>query len=478
MFGRLKIALRWLGVRLLVAVALWAVVYTAANYYLTRERDQAMAWFTANGIPTYPEQFTKPEVAVTDDAGPYWRAAGELAPVFDPCEELCSSIPGANSVDVTLKDGQLIIYISGEDKDVERPLTADELTVLKKSLAAHEAVFDLLHQAAAKPKYDSPINYSQGIVTLFPPLGPAMKLARLLALAADVAVYEGRIDQAIDYWRSLRALERWTADEPTLVASLVTVSIDGLLCESIQRNLHSKPFSDNELKRVAAILEPCRGYREQFRLAIRAELPTLNVFVRDMLAGRFDMSAFNVADLPPVAKAAGLFRLTLLADQTVSLQYYRRLHEQSKTDFQPDQLPTVNRDALPWYASTTRMLTPAINNAAKAMCRIEATHRVTTWGVALRLHWLASLPNIMFDMKPMPTRSYPECLAGIEPEFAKGLGQPTDPFTGAPLIYHRQGSGFIVYSVGPNLKDDGGRNDQNNTEIKGVLDDIAVEFKD
>ena len=121
-----------------------------------------------------------------------------------------------------------------------------------------------------------------------------------------------------------------------------------------------------------------------------------------------------------------------------------------------------SRDSAPWYAWTTVLLTPAINSAAAVLCGKEAERRVTAWGVALRRHKLA-------------TGSYPEHLADLKPEFAQGLGQPLDPFTGAPLVYRREGSGFIVYSVSRNLKDDAGRDDR---KSKGAADDIAVEFKD
>jgi hypothetical protein len=32
-----------------------------------------------------------------------------------------------------------------------------------------------------------------------------------------------------------------------------------------------------------------------------------------------------------------------------------------------------------------------------------------------------------------------------------------DPFTGRALVYRRQGKGFILYSLGPDAKDDSGR---------------------
>lgn len=53
------------------------------------------------------------------------------------------------------------------------------------------------------------------------------------------------------------------------------------------------------------------------------------------------------------------------------------------------------------------------------------------------------------------TGEYPEDLKTLVPGLLTAV--PVDPFTGKPLVYRREGKGFIVYSVGSNLKDDGGR---------------------
>ena len=49
---------------------------------------------------------------------------------------------------------------------------------------------------------------------------------------------------------------------------------------------------------------------------------------------------------------------------------------------------------------------------------------------------------------------YPESLAELE-EFV-GRELPADPFSGGPLVYRREGAGFLLYSLGANLEDDGG----------------------
>jgi len=58
----------------------------------------------------------------------------------------------------------------------------------------------------------------------------------------------------------------------------------------------------------------------------------------------------------------------------------------------------------------------------------------------------------------LATGSYPEKLDGLTPRFIDRL--PPDPVNGEPLKYRRDAPDrFILYSVGANLKDDGGRVD-------------------
>ena len=50
---------------------------------------------------------------------------------------------------------------------------------------------------------------------------------------------------------------------------------------------------------------------------------------------------------------------------------------------------------------------------------------------------------------------YPDNISDLVPDFLPA--EPLDPFTGQSLVYKAKGDGFIVYSLGSNKKDDGGR---------------------
>jgi hypothetical protein len=50
---------------------------------------------------------------------------------------------------------------------------------------------------------------------------------------------------------------------------------------------------------------------------------------------------------------------------------------------------------------------------------------------------------------------YPASLSELVPNYLDAT--PLDPFDGQPLRYHSQGAGYVLYSIGPDLKDDGGK---------------------
>jgi hypothetical protein len=50
---------------------------------------------------------------------------------------------------------------------------------------------------------------------------------------------------------------------------------------------------------------------------------------------------------------------------------------------------------------------------------------------------------------------YPGALAELAPDFLPAV--PVDPFDGQPLRYRKQDAGYVLYSIGPDLKDNGGK---------------------
>ncbi len=92
-----------------------------------------------------------------------------------------------------------------------------------------------------------------------------------------------------------------------------------------------------------------------------------------------------------------------------------------------------NAIALLWLSNITRV------------CRQEVVSRACLGAAKI------GMANILYHRKH---DEYASELSRLAPEFLRSL--PLDLFTGRDYIYRRKGEGFIVYSVGGNLTDDGG----------------------
>ena len=96
---------------------------------------------------------------------------------------------------------------------------------------------------------------------------------------------------------------------------------------------------------------------------------------------------------------------------------------------------------VPLYGIITRNLLPALSSSIARQAQSESQLRTCKLGLAIKVY----KANKGF---------YPETLHDLTPDILTEL--PPDPFTGKDFLYNRDGDGFIVYSIGKNLKDDNG----------------------
>jgi hypothetical protein len=94
-----------------------------------------------------------------------------------------------------------------------------------------------------------------------------------------------------------------------------------------------------------------------------------------------------------------------------------------------------------FYIMST-MLLPGLGQAIRREAAAQANIRLATTALAVERFRLNQ-------------RRLPEDLKELTPRFLDAV--PTDPFDGAPLRYRRLDRGYVIYSVGEDGRDDGGR---------------------
>ena len=112
----------------------------------------------------------------------------------------------------------------------------------------------------------------------------------------------------------------------------------------------------------------------------------------------------------------------------------------NEAEMNPDTL----RDALRFYFITDDGTDtfPALEQAHEAGTRGETKADLSQVGIALSRY-------------QKQNGNFPDSLDPLAPDYLPAL--PADPYTGKPFVYRIDDEGALIYSLGKNLKDDGGK---------------------
>jgi hypothetical protein len=406
-------------------------------------------------IPTWV--FNNPEAAfdvhqylasrrVTDNGAPLYLAGLTLIG-----EEMGSSQGKSLSVEVgRLADLDKLSAGTVPDIQIERVLTAAAPAIQQ------------IDAAQAKPGtvFETTFN----VDTLLPHVQASRTLARLsilqLAYARtkhDFALAESAIRRGLRMSRDLQP-------RGFAVCQLVSIAIDGLILQGIQRLTITDPQLTVQQcdQLLSALAEHEQRRMDQYREALQTEYLSTCCSIADLQSGRIKFSemldALGAGDSKPPAteptfgypvEIAACHRVFKMALDESHIPY-PQWKQASAFRAEIDRLLKVAREAnasgQPTSAAKLVLITaPAVNALRDAAARNYTALAGTQSLIALRRYELAH--------KSLP--------ATLESAFAETTHKnvPTDFYSAKPLQYAMVDGKPIIYSVGQDLKDDGGRAD-------------------
>lgn len=311
-----------------------------------------------------------------------------------------------------------------------QPLTLAERAVLEKVVEKNREALALLHQAAGLPGCDFGVDYSKGSMAELPHISGMIRAAKLLEIEA---VLSAGPEAAASARASLRLAEA-VADEPILVSQLVRA-----VCGEMARESWQQAFrGDVAPEALRALLDSLSAerYREGYEKSILFELyagAKLVLEGADLSALGPEAAGIRRPDDPLTAEDLAYYAETMAEFSSLAGQPYYESRDRIA------RLRAERVDGAPWYAEITRLVIPAFDRAAMRQAQAEAGVGTGRLAAALRLY-------------RDRTGSYPESLESLR-DIAD---LPVDPFTGKPFLYRREGSGFVVWSVGSDGLDSGG----------------------
>jgi len=327
--------------------------------------------------------------------------------------------------------------------------------------------------ALQRPRCLFPVNIKDGYAALLPYLAEMKREAQTFRLNGMLALDRGDVDGAIAALEDVRRTGQALARSPFLIDQLVRVSCLSIAVDDAQRLLSRLALTENQLARLETLLKKSQA-QEGLPLALLSERAAMvSVFdAPTRTLQQFDSQPS--ADEPLIGRAYragdGFLAVTGLADRDRRL--ILETMEQGIALSDEDSPAALEQFENVYIKATERaqqfpqrilsaMMLPSLQRVGTRFAAFEARRRAALAAVAVEHHRLGHQGRL------------PENLAALVPEFLPQA--PIDPFDGQALRYHTLSKGYVIYSVGRDRHDDGGKEHPEKGEAKDYDETFIVE---
>jgi hypothetical protein len=455
---RLSKILSRIGIGLLIFVAAVLVVRAVLNFTEGRALARAFAALEAKGMPLTARDLA-PSCPDEDNAGRLWRAFENIVtlPGRRPQDPGRPS-PGEKSDRSEAAEAGMLIGRAWLDFTAGKPLDPADKAALKDVILKNAKAFELVAEMGDKPCFlyrDPSHSLTERVL---PDAIKMIQTTKLMFFSALFSAEDGDTGGAIARLITGLKFTPLVAREGTLIAFLISVADTNILSRCIGEVCRGRALEDGDLVRLMSVQDP-GPWRERLAAAFRGERVLLIETGGDLFkAGLGDLgSVFEGASF---WQKLGLWtiRPLLKKDLRQALPVFDRRASLALVPYYQNrpELRAWDQQKRPWYAYLPKFFIGDAEAAFMKVAQIEAIMLANRAGLACRLY-------------KSRTGSYPVSLEELVPGLLNEV--PVDPFTGKPLIYRREGEGFIVYSLGSNQKDDGGRSTWMITQLVMDKDD-------
>ncbi len=413
-----------------IVVVLLGIVYAVAVAVSAAKLRRAYAALEKAGRPTQIAQVIPPDVPDPENAALLYESAvlllkAQPAPEKDLLEYL-GKLAGTSS---------------------EKPFDPNEQAELESLLRQDviDQALSIVEQGTQRPSCRFQNDYTAGISMSLDHLAKQRALARILGAKALLQAKDGQAGEAWDTVLTQARFADALRAEPVLVSQLVRSAQIELACTTIQRLCESAPPGEQSSR----ILQDLLGQYDDLTPLIRAVDGERLIFGEQTFGLPKNEMRKVLGDIQDEGYIPGIlsrlmylgisFKPLFLADHAAYLRAMRNYAERFAQPYDPNEIETMNKkfSEILKHHILTGILLPNMGRVKEVFLRRIAQVRVTRAGLALLQYRDAH-------------GGFPETLGALDP------GSVRDPFSQASLLYRRQGTGFDLYSVGPDQKDNGG----------------------
>jgi hypothetical protein len=336
-----------------------------------------------------------------------------------------------------------------------RQWSANTRKLVVEYIATNAPALEMAHDAIQRPRCHYAADYSYGPLTELPHLDGLKHLARIVALRAVIEAEEKHTNA----WAEEIGLEFRLAatlnEEPVLISCLVHDSILRMAVQSAERGFNLFSPDGPTCEKLDAMFVTA-GSTNLLPTALIGERAMLIPVFRLSRAeiqhfGKTDEDGVSVKEKPQRFSGKPMTFLWLTGGFERDLNFFLQVMETNIayaalpppaslafTNFSEQLIDVAQRR----YYILSSLLLPSYANVIVKHATTDANVQLARIALAVERFRLASGTS-------------PENLNELVPQFLSAV--PLDPFDGQPLRYHRLAKGYVVYSIGRDGHDDGGR---------------------
>jgi hypothetical protein len=328
--------------------------------------------------------------------------------------------------------------------------TNEQIQLLTGYVEMNSNALAKMAEALKLPKSRYPVDFSPGFETLLPHLDKIREMALLSEYRAKLAIDSGQPANADTSVEDVFGMARTLDEEPELISQLVRFALVRIAIVTLEDRLNAGELSDAELANLANVFAQQKEAHFIAR-GLVGERAGVVPFFRTSYAKMKQLSNFEA----PQAESPAPQRPSLFLKTTGFLErdLFFYLGAMETNIFfanlpPPQNLAITNvsekmaEDARKHYCIISALLLPAISSSLTREADGFARIRLATTAIAVEHYRLLQ-------------GQLPDNLSELTSQFLPNV--PIDPFDGAPLRYYRLAKGYVIYSVGRDSHDDGGR---------------------
>jgi hypothetical protein len=412
-----------------VAVAIVAFIIWRVN--LAREVNAELAAIHAAGLPTNGSEANDYYTAVPEEE----NAALKMAEVF----ALMTNYNDRRSNEVdSIKFPQR--------KDT---LTQEQLELLAGYCAMNSNALTQAGEAVKFPRCRYPMDLSWGAATLLPHLAKLKAMSRAAEFQSLLDTNESPFDIS-----TIIGMAHTLDNEPVIISKLVRIAMLNMAEITLERRLNVGTLDDAKMNQLSELFAEAAKTNQMANGLIGERAAFMRYFRMSYaeikkLSDDSDENSSEQSGPPLPGSQPFIFRLTGFFER--DQRFYLQAMETniSLAEIFPKNISTItnveeqiSQTSRHNYYILSSMLLPALGNTIIKEANGLAQVRSAQTALAVERFRLAY-------------GKLPEKLDELVPQFLSAV--PTDPFDGQPLRYHLLEKGYVIYSIGSDGEDNGGR---------------------